>query len=184
MPNNHTHIKVIGLQRSGTNYLQELIKINLNILVFGNPLEPFFKHAFPNENIIKLVKSIYITPIPQVFIKNNLGILFVLIKKNRNKWLMSVENYCADLNQKHGELFNNGVLDKEKAGIFYDNYHSAWENIDSPNLIILDYKDILLNFKKVLESFNIQPIKQNNWTNVYKVQQSNYFTKKKKRLLS
>lgn len=183
-------VKILGLQRSGTNYLQALIKKNFNCEVFEDPLDPFFKHAFPIESVINItpVKNpnprktyIKVTNIPEQTVKSKKNILFILIHKELEKWIVSIQNYPADLELKHNNLFDYGSLIVDKAKKFYHRYHYSWMQIDQENLWFIDYKLLVKNFAAQLQKLPLERKPNKIWLDVGKVPQSAPFTIERRR---
>lgn len=183
-------IKILGLQRSGTNWIEFLIRRNLDVYVYSSPLVPFFKHALPDESIINRYKSgeLVITEVPSQYVHDNPDELFIIIRKPLDKWIASIRRNPADLHQKRPEIFSAAGVDIKKAGELYTGYHSGWMALNAPNVLFTDYVGVLKDYSSFLEllvlKYNIRPL-ANHWKNVYKVPHSGKFTsKQRKRYLS
>ncbi len=174
-------VKIIGLQRSGTNWLSQLIKVNLDIDVYTDPLLPFFKHALPDESeiVIQSTNKSVITPVPAEYIADHPDELFIVIYKPRKAWLESIERKKVDLQQKRPFLFDNeNNLVHEEAAKFYDNYMKAWLDLCQPNLLIVSYLDVLYNFSLFLLRLKKRQkigAKRKKWVNINKVRHSKRF---------
>lgn len=162
-------IKVIGLQRSGTNYLTELLKLNFEDHVYSNPLEPFFKHSFTYETLVTLKNKIHLQKEPY-----KIQCYKIVIKKTLKQWLRSINRNPADLYQKRPYLKNNDVL----PGL-YDAFYNSWSNEFTVN-----YKDLLLNLQaeltRIQKHFNLTP-KKTPFLDIKKVPHSKPFTPEKRK---
>jgi hypothetical protein len=164
-------LKVVGLQRSGTNYLTELLKINFTEFVFTDPLDPFFKHSMPQETFVRLPTGTYKFPFP---LTTNCNIIH--IKKTKEHWLRSIKNNPMDLYQKRP-----GIHSME--GDLYDCFVHNWSSVYT-----VQYENLLNNFQlemcKIQEHFHLDP-KQFPYKNISKVPHNKTFTEDdKKRYLS
>lgn len=177
-------VKVIGLQRSGTNWLTELIKLNFNVAVYDDPANPFFKHALPGEYQFEEFGSgkLITTEMPLQYIALHHDEFFILIFKPIEKWILSIKNNRVDLHQKRPELFNaDNSVNEQKAVEFYKHYHQLWFKVDLPNLMFILYDDLLKNriswmkWLRESESTSLVP-KTGTWKNVNHVPQSKKFT--------
>jgi hypothetical protein len=160
-------LKVVGLQRSGTNYLTELLKINFNEFVYTNPLSPFFKHCMPHETSVNLIDGVCEFPLPLTT-----TCCIIHVKKTKEHWLRSIKNNPMDLYQKRP-----GVKSNEKE--FYDNFINNWKMVYT-----VQYESLLQDFQKELS--NIQnhfslTRKQPNFLNVSKVPHNKLFTEEDKK---
>lgn len=183
---NYKKVKVIGLQRSGTNWLTQLIKINLNIEVYENHIIPFFKHAFPSEHQLKLyiTKEQITTEMPIKYIALHPEELFIMVYKPLSKWIASIKKNKVDLPSKHPEIYKNDILDEEAARDLWKYYMQMWEKIKLPNFHIILYDEVLtdyIEFLKFLETkFNIKKNNLPGYKNVTHVPQSLPFLEKDK----
>lgn len=170
-------IKVVGLQRSGTNYLTELLKENFKDDVAGY-LYPFWKHSLPNETKIKLNEGGYHTqPKP---IECNCQI--VLIYKPFDIWFKSVKRNQADLKIKRPEVFVDGKLNEHECFKFHSNYHFIWfRYADYKMNYITLLEDYDKELSKLSEILNIKPNFKSIFVDVKKVPHSKEFTEEKRK---
>lgn len=111
-------VEVLGLQRSGTCYLQWLIRNNFNADIACTT----WKHNLPNESYGFRKKVPMGATAVQVL--DTPAIKTVLIKKDLDHWLGSLERNPKDFYRHRGEV---------DAEDFYRRYHHAWtDDFDYP----------------------------------------------------
>lgn len=140
-------IKVVGLQRSGTNYLTELLKANFEANVYDDPLQPFFKHAFPKQTRIQLNSGvIYDTP---MYPKDYTEVKVVFVHKKFRHWFKSIERFEADLKIKQPSLYNReGELCRSKAEQLHDSFYNAWTQYAD---VVVPYESLIKDLTGTLD---------------------------------
>jgi len=136
-------VKIIGLQRSGTTYLEYLIEKNFEVNVpKADDTSICWKHAFPQEDRIHGPNP----PIQNIVATPNLAI--VLVKKAQESWIHSINRYPGDLYIRRPYLRTGDLIE------FYESFYLEWEvllkKIDVPNLVI-DYEEFLIDFDGAME---------------------------------
>ena len=180
----------MGLQRSGTNWINQLIKLNFCIETHDEPMAPFFKHAMPDETIWRAYanNAEVSTPVPEAYIGTHPDEIFILVVKEKQKWIESILRNPADLKQKRPVIFNNGAIDVLKASALYDFYHNRWSKLNYHNLLFVSYETVLSDVNSFLRGISILfglERKRKKWENPSKVPRSKPFTESdKKRYLS
>lgn len=140
-------VLVLGLQRSGNNYLQKLVEINANTELepFG-PREICWKHAMPWElqpNGLSAIDSISQYP-------HKLGV--ILTSKHPCQWLDSLVNRDPQdfFKSKKGAIISGEISLKACASI-YNAYYSSWLAFIGHGLDLhVRYIDILVNIVEVI----------------------------------
>lgn len=163
-------IKVIGLQRSGTNWLTELLDLNFDEKVFKEPMDPFFKHSLPYDDVVLLNSGKMVRQEQP----RDVDCKKILIYKPVDKWLESIEKNPADLKYKKPGVFEGGLEE------YWINFNHGWFDLVD---YVVDYSDLLWDFEKELGSIKSElgltrvdlPF---GFTNVGKVPQSKEFTEK------
>ncbi len=117
-------VHVIGLQRSGTNFLVELIRLNVTdkILPTGDRTLSW-KHAMPDERRGAAL------PAREAILKSSA--LVCLISKNPVQWVSSVlRSNRHDLFLKRTDLLGaDGLPDISKTAALYCRFHSLWIDV-------------------------------------------------------
>lgn len=174
-------VKILGLQRSGTNWLTQLVKKNLDVQVYEDPLQPFFKHALPFEDsvVVRSSNEKVKTPVPEKYIQSNPDELFIVVYKPAELWVKSIEKKRVDLEQKRPFIFDtNGAIDKQEALLFWNSYMKAWTDLQFPNLVVVSYLDVLENFTQLLAYLVMNSgieAKRHPFVNIRKVAHSKRF---------
>jgi len=140
-------VLVLGLQRSGTNYLSRLIEVNSNtdIQPIG-PREICWKHSMPWEvqpNGYSAIDSISQCP-------HELGVM--LVSKHPCQWLDSlVTREPQDFfKSKKGALVSGKISLKACASI-YNSYYSSWLSFIGHGVNLhVKYVDILANINSTM----------------------------------
>lgn len=168
-------IKVVGLQRSGTNYLTELLKENFKDDVAGY-LYPFWKHSFPHETRVYLQNGkIFKQPKPHIS-----GCRKILICKSFKHWFESVKRNPADLKQKRPEIFKENEIDIFEAEELYRDFMSDWSYFVD---YTISYEYLISDFDKALKDiqrvFKLEP--KGKFKDIKKVPHSKEFTEEKRK---
>lgn len=161
---------VFGLQRSGTTYLEELIKLNFaNMNVCNTNAKYVWKHHIDPHSI-----------------DFNKDYAHIFIYKNLYQWIESVIRNKVDIDRRHGfnimepgdhMLHGFNLVNLSK---LYHNYHQNWIGfIDNNDYIVkIKYETLLSNIdelRKIMIKFNLTKI-SDKWINIDKVYQSRKFT--------
>ena len=172
-------IQVIGLQRSGTNYLESLMRLNFkeNHVVNGSR-EFSFKHGMPREK--------YVSEIGQFDMFNIDNIqkgkpYIILIKKKFLVWKDSIDRNPEDLYMKRPKLKT------KELSLFHYTFYDEWEreltnsNVD---FITIDYLDLLTDLQGTLERIKIhfELVHEGEYVNTGKVKMSAPFSEKDRKL--
>lgn len=138
---NQLIVHVVGLQRSGTNYVSELINSFTNITATKSGDQEFFwKHALPHEVNKKGVMV-------EEVIASSSRLAICLVVKHPLNWFASILRDNADL-----------ILIRTELGKFHSNFrlinfwfkfHSLWRNLletkDGAKFIVVSYEKVLRN---------------------------------------
>ena len=185
---------VIGLQRSGTEYLEQLLRINFEGITIKNHIKRgyFWKHS----------------PDPTTLIFED-DFFHVLICKNPYSWIESIRRNCVDMGGRHLEfeicnidgLKEDEIITSEnvlhQVSYFslqnlcklYDAFFENWllsPKCELPPLVNIQYEHLIKpeGFKGALQKiegeFRLKRASK-DWKDVKKVAQSNAFTEKKRR---
>lgn len=113
-------VHIIGAQRTGTNYLVEIIRLNLTASVLPTGDRTLcWKHALPHETRGALQ--------PAGNAVDASGALICLIAKHPVQWVSSLRRGRHDLFLKHPELLDRtGELDLDRTLEFYRAFYDAW----------------------------------------------------------
>ncbi|QHC50288.1 hypothetical protein EKK97_12810 [Billgrantia tianxiuensis] len=150
-------IQVIGLQRSGTNFLTEVLKnsqTSYTLIETGNNYYAW-KHALPDEK--KMTNKEFNTVKDSLMSEEHLKI--VLISKHPLWWLSSILNRNpADIVSHRSHLLDeNGNIDPIKAIDFYLLFYRSWiSSFDKNKLIHIKYEDILNDAGNSLQKIDEQ----------------------------
>lgn len=183
-------VKVIGLQRSGTNWLTELVRHNFDVKVHeGWDCTYGWKHALPSETMMVHKDgrvSNWGLPMGQL-VQWVDDLLVLVVVKDLDSWKKSITKNRAGLKQKRQWCFRDGYLDLDIATRFYYQYINDWQRISvshysdrglkskKPRITTLKYESLLDNpigYMKSIESdYNLKP-KRQLFENVKRVPQS------------
>lgn len=140
-------LQVIGLQRSGTNFLTEVLKAcgsDFKVIESGDNTYAW-KHALPSEQKSTTNKNISV--IDSVY--SNPDLKIVLLSKNPIAWIESItKRNPADL-VKHRSFLLNSIenIDPILSLRFYLDYYGSWfASLEPDKFIHLRYEDLLSNF--------------------------------------
>ena len=148
-------IQVVGLQRSGTNFLTEILRNGQEkrkVLETGNNIYAW-KHALPHES--KLT-SVSCTTVQEAISKEE-GLNIALLSKHPLWWLSSIMNRNpADLKKHRPYIYNeNGDIDAVKAISFYVDFYRAWlASFPEGKVFHFRYEDFLKDLKAEFLSLN------------------------------
>lgn len=150
--NAQLEVQVIGLQRSGTNFLSELLKNCQNdyfVIETGNKYYAW-KHAMPSESKMsnKTHKNIFES------INSNQNLKILLIAKHPLWWLSSIVNRgSADLLRCRPELKGNDqTIDLTSALNLYIIFYRSWLSaFNSEKIYFLRYEDFFDEYDNCLQ---------------------------------
>jgi hypothetical protein len=173
---------VLGLQRSGTNYLESLLRMNFkNLSVVPGSTKYCWKHGLPHEKY-RYDKASNKTHIENLI--NNKPIV-VIVRKKYELWLESLNKYSADFIYHRKGLLENP--DKTELKQFHEEFHIEWEKeliANDIKFIVIEYIDLVKDYKKVLETianeFGVIP--KGEYADISKVYQSQPVDQAKKDL--
>ena len=181
-------IKVIGLQRSGTTYLEYVVEKNFKChITKEGDRSVCWKHALPLEPV-RLPKG-SATGITIDRIKSQ-NVFTILVVKPFDKWVESLQKFPADIFHKRPYLKNDknwrvGTNMNMKAlQKFYHDFHVNWiKELDSRGMPYLDINYIDLLKDPVRELDRIVEVgfekKLPTYATEMKVPQSKDFNKKR-----
>jgi hypothetical protein len=115
-------VKVIGLQRSGTNWLERLLSNN-----YGVRITPKGKHRLPFEG-------------PHFPDRWQACDAVLVIRKRVDHWMDSTQRTFGYLRSQRPELFD-GDLVTDRAAAFHGRYYNEWHA--QPDVYCLEYEDLL-----------------------------------------
>lgn len=158
-------VKAIGVQRTGTNYIEYLLRENFEVYSHSC-LEVFWKHALPSE-VPNLKRKI-----------EQRNLILIIVRKPFDLWYKSISKYKADFHKRRFDVYGN----YNKMFAFYKKWYIDWIIYCERNGIqyeVLEYLDVVENFSAVLskwkKKFNLNK-KARIYKNVHKVPQSQKFT--------
>ena len=153
-------IRIFGVQRSGTNYLESLIDQCTPLKVTaGNPDTNYWKHSYSPE-------AEYLFPYD----------IHLIVVKHPFKWLESLHRYNADLTLRSGEyeenVFNSEALRQCAKHIIYDSrgmptslkgaaelystFYNRWYDFSKQDnnrpTYLIRYEDVIRNTTKFLKA--------------------------------
>lgn len=182
------HATIFGPQRSGTNFLESLLKDNFEDVKIRNQDSNYvWKHcAYPEKFKGKLTDNDSIN---------------IVIHKNPYKWLESLMRYNADLDNRYGgkreeykDLYKvvqeGDITVQDKRGkntnlggacrLYNDFYHN-WENFKGVDVMWVRYEDLLVEesrariLQQIQNKYKLRK-KKGGWAVPKKVGQSDQWT--------
>lgn len=129
-------IKVIGLQRTGTNWVQHLLAANFTEEVEFHGEKPCWKHALPLE-----VSSAEFDSLRRFRI--------ILVAKRPEAWFYSIcrvkrAAWKAQMARRRPGLFKAGEIDPLPAAKLYEQFYSAWlARLKGLRGVFVRYEDLL-----------------------------------------
>ncbi len=148
-------IQVVGLQRSGTNFLTEILRNGQKkrrVLETGNNIYAW-KHALPHESKLTSVRCATV----QEAVSKERGLNIALLSKHPLWWLSSIMNRNpADLRKHRPYIYNeNGDIDAVKAISFYIDFYRAWlTSFPAEKVFHFRYEDLLKDLKAEFLNLN------------------------------
>jgi len=181
------NVKIIGLQRSGTNYLENLVKLNFrDAHVYGpGDISICWKHGMPTEKTLYETGDRPLTGMGITNIVDN-NVHVILIEKPKRAWIDSMKRNKVDLEEKRPRLYKNGNINEVDALKFHDKFHKDWISALSTHnvkFIHVNYIDLLEDYERKLAeiqvAFKLTPSLP-KFNDVHKVLQSSKFNAAKK----
>ena len=156
------NISIRGIQRSGTNYIRQLIIKNIDVNIINTHLyteldyqqiPKYLKNGETGDYNFDLWKH-NLTPLSKDFIEKYKIDGFLLISKNPYSWLESIIyrtqiDLVATYNMKYN-IFQDGVFRIDNLCKLYKDFYTNWINNDT---YFIKYEDLLINKEKVLIEF-------------------------------
>ena len=146
--------KVMGLQRTGTNWISSLIKLNFNVPELERL---FWKHKtipyptkYPYFNLLHGldIKKDDISPVFKYSqVAHAADVFYILVSKDYDLWMESIDRNAVDVYMTHQGI--NGRHDLKKL-------HDAWMATkdalsEKDNVYYRRYEDWYVNWKEYLE---------------------------------
>lgn len=140
-------VHAIGLQRTGTNYVTELVRLNLTRNVIGTGDRSIcWKHALPvDKTPAGVTAAEAVTARPDAFI--------CLVAKHPLHWMASVTlRDPQDLFMKRKVLLVDGAPDVAATARFYGRFYRKWLDLlrDRGGFAIVRYEDALRDPRSAL----------------------------------
>lgn len=139
-------VHAIGLQRTGTNYVTELVRLNLTRNVIGTGDRSIcWKHALPVDKTpagVTAAEAVWAT-----------DALICLVAKHPLHWMASVTlRDPQDLFMKRKVLLVDGVPDVAATARFYGRFYRKWLDLlrDRGGFAIVRYEDALRDPRSAL----------------------------------
>jgi len=175
---------VIGLQRSGTEYLENILKVNYGVTIRNHPIRGYFWKHTPDPTNLTFRSDI----------------CHMLIYKNPYSWIESIKRKCVDMWHRHKEygiqnvsgLKNSEIIHSEnrcrlnlkKLCLLYSVFFKNWliyPPIDLPVIIDVQYENLIVKNGLEVPLINIEKTfnvtrKSSNIEDVKKVPQSDLFS--------
>ena len=173
-------IKVLAPQRSGTNYMEELIRRNFDVPTCRDTVDPmlapYMKHArigtYPNA--------------PEEMKRDNVGV--ILIRKRFDFWIESVKRKPCGIQKDFPQLWypNAAARNREKVLAFHRNWYHNWEaglvRAEVPYLYV-EYLDLLKDLdremSRIQKRFGVEKTGE-HWNNPELVKASPLFNRQRR----
>jgi hypothetical protein len=126
---NRRLVKVVGLQRSGTNWLERLLANNYGVRITAKG-----KHRLPHEG-------------PHFPERWQACDAVIVIRKRVDHWMDSTQRTFGYLRSQRPELFD-GDTATDRAAQFHKRYYDEWHG--QPGVYSVEYEDLLRNPEKEL----------------------------------
>jgi len=141
-------ILLYGMQRSGTNYLEQLLKKDERVTFINSTDRKNFKHKhyrfFDKKNIMQpeYIHEKEIFCVNDIYEKSEAD-LIVVIKKNVYDWYTSVIQWANQCKWRFS--------DKEFSEEYIEEYYLNYKFFENENVILIDYHDLLFNRDKIIK---------------------------------
>lgn len=182
---------VFGLQRSGTNFLEQLVTRNINHVNIVNRWKPgdgIWKHAYDVENKNPGANATGLKGSKEKaeMIGNRIHAIYV--HKHPYSWIQSITNKNVDIKKTYPFVVEEGAmmlgnLNIVKLAELYRDHTKYWLNkVETSNVYHVKYEDLIQNNEKTEEivrdiaQFFNRNLKANKINIPDKVSQSNKFT--------
>ena len=184
-------VVVLGPQRSGTNYIESLLKNNFEeINVQNQDSKYIWKHrAFPQDVKDKLTKDVK----------------HFVVHKNPYKWVESIMRYNADLEKRFGGTagqYSDKYKDQQPGDIIvkdkrnkqtniggacrlYNDFYNGWIGNEFVDIILVRYEDLLIKSSReqwlqmLVDNHKFKARPKGGWNNPDKVGQSDKWNDKR-----
>lgn len=132
-------VMVVGLQRSGTNYVSELLRLNTNAYVpYSGDNTIFWKHSLPNESGVR-VNKFFLDPVDAL---NRLNARCIVVTKNPISWVESItKRNCVDFFNSRKQAVK-GQDDLKSIVEFYRHFIESWKNVIE-RVTFVEYEAVL-----------------------------------------
>lgn len=140
-------VHVLGAQRSGTNYLVELIRRNVTGQIYGTGDRSLcWKHALPSE------KRGAPRPAGEAILSS--VALICLIAKHPERWIASIlHGGTHDLFLKRRDLLApSGTPDITKTMAFYEAFYSLWVDVLERRHFVQDGPFVVCQYEQLIRS--------------------------------
>lgn len=144
------NIYLYGLQRSGTNTLEEFLKLNYNIQLSNTNCTDRSSYKHKHLRIYNNKKYIPVDQYYNNYIINNLNDLDNLLQTDNNKYIVIIKDifsWCVSIN-KWAIKCNWKYKNKMDYVNDYINYINKWNEIKNERVLIIyyeEYLDLLFN---------------------------------------
>lgn len=145
----YKNYQVIGLQRTGTNWLNDLVKHNFEV----EPVSKgFWKHLTPLGGRPRTKRYLHWKHKAEDLILED-NVFYVATSKDWDTWLDSLNRNAQDFSITHAGVFRNNIPSTKKV---YEAWHD-WriQNQDMPNFFYRDYLDWLNNWKEYFDKIHV-----------------------------
>jgi len=169
-------VKIIGIQRSGTNFLSTLLEDNYDVTSIdtgqnrkpGDPREYFWKHSYKPEQYIDGTDNSSSVVVSGIEKLKKDKIPTILITKNPYFWVESIKRNSGDIGiagisfvkwnnikpiegKKTIGLAGYGYFDLENVCKMWTEYHEYWIENKFSTLHVIRYEDLLSDTDEKLE---------------------------------
>lgn len=126
---------IFGLQRSGTNFLADLIKLKYSNRPINN--KEFWKHSVVPPNIENKTPLVLIHKNPYTWIES-------LCFRNKVDWIKSQKDYDPLIEEDEALIAGNNQFSVRVLAHAYNDFYTNWhERIKTANAHIIKYEDLL-----------------------------------------
>ena len=138
-------VYLFGLERSGTNFIEQYLAINFQVRLKPNPQHKHFR-IFNNKNLIfpacfknsHIINSVF--DLDKLLNDASHTNRYIVIYKNPFSWLPSIERfYCAS---KATPAARKNFLDQ------YIAYRKKWQSIRNARVLLINYEELIRSWKK------------------------------------
>jgi hypothetical protein len=148
-------VQIVGLQRSGTTWLQNMMSRNFNILQHRVVEWGYaHKHKFPDEVLCGVQGG---GQLRFVELLDSDVDLVIVIRKRLSSWLQSIHAIQRNMLRVFPWIFDRGknVID-EAATELYHNFYDEWSKTPLSNVYHLEYEQLLGCTEEVLSELQVK----------------------------